>query len=81
VSIVYQGESHKKVKLTKSEKSLILDEGKKVKLRIQNREHAKQFPELAADDPTLLEHVKKAMGFVEFFEKHPELSNKIEGYD
>lgn len=55
----------------------ILDEGERVKLEIQNREHAKQFPELAAADPKLLEHMQKAMELVEFFEKHPELFSKM----
>ena len=55
----------------------ILDEGERVKLEIESRQHAEQFPELAAADPKLLEHMKKAMELVEFFEKHPELFSKM----
>lgn len=55
----------------------ILDEEERVKLEMKSRQLARDLPDLATADPTLLKDVKKSLEVVELFEKRPELFSTL----
>ncbi|MCK4637012.1 MAG: tyrosine-type recombinase/integrase [Methanomicrobia archaeon] len=57
--------------------SAILDEEEAVKIRLQGQKLAKEFPDIAFEDPKRLMDMKKFMEMVEIFEKNPELFEKM----
>lgn len=57
----------------------ILDEEEMVKLQMKSKRLAKDFSDLALEDPKLLLEMKKFVELIELFEKKPELFNKMKG--
>jgi len=56
---------------------LILDEEERVKLEVQSRRFARDFPDLGIEDPRMLEEMKRFIDMVELFEKTPDLFNRM----
>ncbi|MCK4247772.1 MAG: tyrosine-type recombinase/integrase [Methanomicrobia archaeon] len=55
----------------------VLDDTERVKLQMQSKRLAKDFSDLAIDDPKLLLEMKKFVEMIDLFEKKPELFKKM----
>lgn len=55
----------------------VLDEEEAVKIRLQGQKLAKEFPDIAFEDPKRLMDMKKFMEMIEIFENNPELLEKM----
>jgi len=55
----------------------VLDEEEAVKIRMQGQKLAKEFPDIAIEDPKRLMDMKKFMEMIEIFENNPELLEKM----
>jgi len=55
----------------------VLDEAERVKLEVQSRRFAEEFPDLAIEDPKLLKDMQKFLEMIDLFEKKPELLNRV----
>lgn len=55
----------------------VLDEGKRVKLEVQSRRLAKDFPDLDIEDPRILEEMKGFIDMIELFKKKSDLFNRM----
>lgn len=55
----------------------VLEEGERVKLEVQSRRFAKDFPDLGIEDPRMLEEMKRFIDLIELFEKKPDLFNRM----
>lgn len=56
---------------------ILLDEEKVVEMRIQGQKLAKEFPDIAFEDPKRLMDMKKFMEMIEIFENNPELFERM----
>jgi len=55
----------------------VLDEEEAVKIRMQGQKLAKEFPDIAIEDPKRLMDMKKFMEMIEIFENNPDLLEKM----
>jgi len=55
----------------------VLNEEEAVKIRLQGQKLAKEFPDIAFEDPKRLMDMKKFMEIIEIFESNPELLEKM----
>jgi len=55
----------------------VLDEEEAVMIRMQGQKLAKEFPDIAIEDPKRLMDMKKFMEMIEIFENNPELLEKM----
>jgi len=55
----------------------VLDEEEAVKIRLQGQKLAKEFPDIAFEDPKRLMDMKKFMEMIEIFESNPELFERM----
>ena len=55
----------------------VLDEEEAVKIRLQGQELAREFPDIAFEDPKRLMDMKKFMELIDIFENNPELLEKM----